>query len=283
MTIAANWNSWLRYVPAAVLAFAACMKVHQLATTPYVGNLPFGSRELALVTVAMEVFLALWLISNWRPKAVRVLSLCVFGVFLASLAMKIFNGEDSCGCFGVVNVPPVFTAIIDVLMMVLLVLWKPLESVQDSPKKIPILHVLGGVLIMAGVTVASLRIKTVPLSEIGTVVGGNEFVIVEPDSWVGKQFPLSNLIGGTQPFMNNQWTVVLYHEDCPKCQELLKSPGSIQKGNPVMFVEIPPYSGTDRKSTSAIIYRKLSAEHNWFVEAPEIIHLNDGAVMSVDE
>ena len=265
----------LRWPVAILLDLAAILKAHQLATSPYVENLIFESRWITAILIVAEVLLAFWIISNWRSSLSRILSICVFVCFFCATAFKVAAGDDSCGCFGVFEVPPIITLVVDAVVLGLLWFWRP--SVGKNELKI-------GLLIAAAVSIAALLIpvfnfSTSSLADTGQIIGDSELIVVDSAEWVGKPLPLVNFIEGDSAYRKGDWEMILYHEDCPVCQRLIQAALSANDGpKRRLFVEIPPYHSPARENQDDLLWCKLSDKHEWFVAAPDVVELSDGVV-----
>ena len=59
------------------------------------------------------------------------------------------------------------------------------------------------------------------LSDAGEIIGDGKTVVLEPEKWIGKRFPLLDYIDIGDKLKEGSWVVVLYHHDCPKCKEAM--------------------------------------------------------------
>lgn len=116
---------------ALVLLFAAIAKAYQ----PW--HLMRGAGPL-LVQVAMELLLAFWLFSGAASRwAVRT-ALAVFALLAAVSLLDVYTQKKSCGCFGVLQVPPVATFLLDLTIVSALSLMGSNQVVMDRslPKRL---------------------------------------------------------------------------------------------------------------------------------------------------
>ncbi len=60
-----------------------------------------------------------------------------------------------------------------------------------------------------------------PLAE-GVVQGQGQLVLLMPEEWTGKRFPLLDQIDVGDRLAKGTWLVVLYHLGCGECQELIE-------------------------------------------------------------
>ena len=130
-------------------------------------------------------------------------------------------------------------------------------------------------------TCAMLSIQKNEVAELGTeFIGadGRKTILLEPEKWVGKDFPLSPFIEPTEVrerLKTGEWTVVLYHHDCPKCRETIEQ-CELAGQNNVVVVEVPPYG---IRHTDFSLYARLTDNLDWFVSSPVVIMLNQYRVL----
>jgi hypothetical protein len=259
----------------ALLLAAACLKAHQLSTTPNPNHLVLGSRALSTTLVLGEFFLAVWLFAGKWPRLCKNTVLCVFAIFSFVALILIFNGESSCGCFGDFSIPPHVTLLFDIAALALVICWSPKETNAT---------VVGALIAIASILAAIMVLKIIQfeskvLSDIGSETY-NGVVIIDPENWKGRELPLSEFIEGPEtPHKSGVWQVILYDEHCEKCQQLVSKALRGEIAPSTIFVEIPPYSGVQRTDSENIYWRKLSDGYDWFVEAPLVIKIADGKVL----
>jgi hypothetical protein len=83
-----------------------------------------------------------------------------------------------------------------------------------------------------------------------------------------------------------RWILLLYHHDCPHCQEALPQyerlaanqsvVGSDQR---VALVETPPFESAT-PHIEGIFHARLTDAHEWFVQTPVEIQVENGIVVS---
>ena len=125
------------------------------------------------------------------------------------------------------------------------------------------------------------------LGSNGGLVQGGELVILDPESWINKEFPLTAYLSPEVDVTRGDWTVFIYHRDCPKCEEaipkylaLAERLSSQGTGERVLFLEVPPY-GAALPRRRSVHYARLEDEHEWFVQAPVEIVLTNGVATSI--
>lgn len=100
-----------RWIAVATLAVASLGKLTGEHNT-------FGQYGLGpgagLLWAIGELVLAAWLVSGWQLMSARRVAMTVFG-FLAGVSLVMFwQGRPTCGCFGIVEVRPLWVMLLDV-------------------------------------------------------------------------------------------------------------------------------------------------------------------------
>jgi hypothetical protein len=98
-------NIVLRFFGALLLT-AAVLKGWYLPTEPLPNSGIWSYRPLLILTVELELALAIWLLSGLFKKAAWLAALLCFSAFSAITAYKALKGAASCGSFGSVQVNP---------------------------------------------------------------------------------------------------------------------------------------------------------------------------------
>jgi hypothetical protein len=125
------WNrGWIvmRLVVAFVLLIAAVLKTHQLATTLSLGEGILHARWFNIFVVEFELFFGIWLIFGMLPKLSWFASVGLFSIFLIVSFYKAISGETSCGCFGEIAVNPWIMVVFDVVVIGLLLIFRPYKK-----------------------------------------------------------------------------------------------------------------------------------------------------------
>ena len=276
----ATITGWLHLPAILMLLLAAALKSHQLATSPYLENLLFQSRPLSMLLIVYEVCLAFWLLSTWRPQIARLVAIATFALFSAMTLPRHLAGEDSCGCFGVIEIKPIYTILLDLAIIACLVMW---NTAANEAKWLKRVSAAAAIVLSIGLVIPVFGFSSQTLDDVGTILDQDQIIVVEPEKWQSKGFPLARYIDDGEYLLAGRWKVVLYHEDCPKCQELMRISATYDGDPPIVFVEAPPYKSPHRSDTEYVRWLRLQDDYNWFVEAPDLIELDDGTVTSVDD
>ena len=75
-------------------------------------------------------------------------------------------------------------------------------------------------------------------------IDGKKTVMLEPEKWIGKDFPLWNYIEQNNTkdhVIIGEWKIILYQHQCEKCMQKIEKFANNQEKN-VFCIEIPPYS-----------------------------------------
>lgn len=237
-----------------------------------------------LPTVLIELSLATWLISGVHPRYSWLAATVLFGVFSCVAAMKLLSGVSDCGCFGAARVSPWIALSIDICALIALCMCFP--ATQCLPRsRTPLwkLCLVAAYALFALYVIARFSSTTTAgdvLAQGITRFADN--VVVDPDSWIGQRCPLIEYVDIGVELGANRWLVLLYHYDCPRCEDTVRRLKADAK-TPVAMVSVPPHGiGKDMMTgTDSVTFGNLRDEVSWFVETPAVLILNNGIVESV--
>ncbi len=279
----------------AILLVAATLKAYQLATEPTAETGLMTSRWFLIGVVEFELLLGLCLVCGVFRDAVWFVTLGCFSVFGCVALYKALSGEVSCGCFGSVQVHPWYTFSLDSVAVVTLLRWRPevrqfsgwIRETGPSWRLATVLTVwllvgLPGAWSMTSFEAASVNAE-------GDFLGDGQIVVLEPETWVGKRFPLLGHVDIGDSLADGQWIVLLYHHDCPHCQDVLPHYELLAQATPdgpaatgVALSELPPFGSHGETTTAeSPLHGRLAETKDWFVQTPTEIQLDRGTVISV--
>jgi hypothetical protein len=297
----------VRLTMAVVLLLAAGSKGYQLSTEPVLGTGLLGSRWFLIGVVEFELFFGLWFLAGHLPSLSWAAALICFGAFAGTSLYKGMSGYASCGCFGRLTVNPWYAAGLDLAIVWFLLYWppSPLHSPADPDTAFRWIEwpsrpfrSIGGVVavwlfmgIPAAFTMGSYTNTT--LSDTGEIVGTGDIVVLEPTTWLGKRFPLLDYIDISADLKEGRWLVLLYHHDCPKCQQAIvklaemvqRSSATNSVGPRLALIEMPPYGKAALLSLPPdvpFVHGRLREDKQWFVQAPLVQELSDSIVVQTD-
>ncbi len=284
----------LRTLISVLLLVSAGLKTHQLATQPILGEGLLENRWLLIAVVQFEFFFAFWLLSGLFPSVTRRVTVGLFSAFSLISLYKATAGEASCGCFGAVGVSPWFTFLLDSIVVGCLLRWRP-HFEPAVPFTLPPysqrirLATLAVAWLCAGVGSVFLMTsyQSARLSDAGVLLGDGRTVLLEPETWVGKRFPLLDWIEIDSQLDQGRWSVVLHRAGCGKCEQLLREFSErrgdelLASGQQVAFVS---FDAEDDGVDNAVprgpgfVSGSLLDSYRWFGQAPLQLELRDGIV-----
>ncbi len=278
-------SDWMISFVVILLAVAASLKLWAFATTPSFEAHWTDSWFVIVGGSGFEILLASWLASGWGRRTANFVATGFFLFITCIVANKWWSGDLSCGCFGTLKVFPWITTILDVGILTGL-LWqlfsRRIRSSPVSKIRIATVFVLGISTALVSPVIA-YHFHPVAFSTGGITESGG-FIVLEPEKWVGEQFPLIPYITIQHPIEHGACRVVLFHSDCSDCQRLLPQIEHFarMKALRTVLVELPPVAPLDRSivpSGTVCEMGTLDSSKEWFATAPVIIDLVDGRVV----
>ena len=221
----------LRIGIALILLTASVLKAYQLATVPLLGEGLFHARWSNILVVEFELIFGIWLLFGQLPRLTWLATVGCFSIFTAVSLYKTVLGEANCGCWGMVEVDPRITVAFDLVVIGLLLWFRPrleagcwrLSSLFGNVPSQQLVLCFGLSVVMGGAVygwIAQMRYER--LSEVGQVLEGN-VVKLEPSAWIGKEFPLRDYVVDGQDLMIGKWTVLLSSLGCSDCEKVKKN------------------------------------------------------------
>jgi hypothetical protein len=276
-----------------LLLAAAGLKTHQLATQPTLDTSFLASRSFLIFWIQVEIILGLWLCSGLALRLGYVAAIACFTLFSIVTFWKAVRGDTTCGCFGVIEVNPWYTLILDLSALASAIVFRPnLRTAATIPQPRLRLAVTGALVMAIGIPagLAAAMYRPASLTEEGEIIGDARFVVLEPETWAGKRFPLLSYVDVSDRLASGRWSVVLYHHDCPHCQEKVPEfqrrarQESLRSGASSMaMIELPPYAPAGESLVSpdsGCLTGRVSDVRDWFVETPVILTLDNGIVVA---
>ncbi len=273
-----------------VLLTAAGLKGYQLATEPTLDKTLFTSRWLLIAQVEFELFMGIFLLSGLYKRLVWLVMLVCFVAFSCVTLYKGLSGEASCGCFGKIEINPWYTFVFDTCAIMVLLTFRP-ERTNSRPmqpswgRPVMLVVLVLAATISGGWTMA--RYQPAVLDSDGDLIGDSDFIVLEPEAWIGKPLPLLRYIDIGHRLAKGKWVVILYHHDCADCKEAIPKYEQMAlevadkpEAPRFAFIEVPPCV-VDRFDPRIAVcdYGVLTDRKQWFVETPTVISLEDGKVI----
>jgi hypothetical protein len=274
----------------AVLLFAAAMKAYFPLSPPGARAEWLSSPWVTLLAIEAEIVIGLWLLSGQCRLGAWYAALICFSIFSVVTLFQALSGAESCGCFGGLHTSPWLTLTFDVVAVAALIALRPRAGHTMRAVSRPgilITSVMAFFLMLSAGWLAFARMPKALSAEDGLTVQG-KLVLLEPKDWIGKEFPLTGYVDIGSGLSTGRWLVMLYHADCPVCQEAMPQIGRMAppESSKTALVEMPPYRDEAKSLTApyaACVTGKLSDTKEWFATSPVVILLDDGVVRDVSE
>lgn len=273
---------FVRLLLAGLLLTTAALKVlspAESATMAVAYSIP---PLLTALIVQAELALAALLLAGCSPKRTLLAAAVMFALFGTFSTYRGWAGYESCGCFGSFKVNPWITVLLDHAML-LLAAWGAWESPVEHRHALKRLYYAGGLYAVTGLLAASGMIASAPAS-LGDAAfsGADGLIVLEPETWIGKTFPLTSYLSPEISLHEGRWTILIHHHDCPHCQEAVPQYERLaiaDKDRHIVLIETPPH-GEIALTKQGALRTRLSEDREWFVQTPVEIQVDDGVVVS---
>ncbi len=283
--IADPWFTCLVRYAVAVLLFAAAVSKalypSQAVSLEQTHRLPewFG-----ITIILLECMLGILVLSGlWQHQVMRI-ALTVFAVFAGLSFYRAAIGAESCGCFGSVRVNPWVTFALDLGIVAALCVARPMGT-PSSNWSAPRLATALGAYALVVVALLAWMHHPAQIAAAGSVGREGQLVILEPETWLGKPFPLVQYIDTDAELARGEWLIVLHRHDCAKCADavpryaMLANRYSSRPGRPtIALVEVPPFGAQYLHEELGVFCGRVRDDREWFVQTPLEIRLQDGVV-----
>jgi hypothetical protein len=130
-----------------------------------------------------------------------------------------------------------------------------------------------GIYVLLGSTIYGWIIQRTyeRLEHIGQVLESNT-VQLEPEKWIGKEFPLRNYVISDQDFIHGHWKVLLSRPGCNVCENVKQ-----KFADDKSFMTI---SLSDKNIHNKMTFQ-LTPNVHWIANTPILIILENGVVKNV--
>jgi hypothetical protein len=134
-----------------------------------------------------------------------------------------------------------------------------------------------------------LSLKQQPHATLGTEFtgpDGNAMILLKPEMWIGKEFPLvSRFVEPecSEILMKGTWTVLLIQTDCSDCKQMmadLAGQNAGQKAKRIALVVVPSRPNEKIPDTPFPTFW-LDRQNDWFVTTPCAIKLSEGICVEI--
>jgi uncharacterized membrane protein YphA (DoxX/SURF4 family) len=277
----------LHVATGAVLIGAAVLKATQgtaaqEATFPAWLNAP----PVLAVAVIAETLLGAALLAGLWPRVVRRVAILVFCVFTIVAAAKWIEHQRSCGCFGRVPVPPLYTAVFDASAVAGLILVRPAPGVDQrgsSRRRVAV-----AAIVVAGVG-GTIAVQAFAHGHASSGVDGQDLgkagslVVLEPEKWSGRVFAFAEHIDVGAQLLHGRWVVLLVHNDCDHCARAVPRYLAAMDGDArarLAVIQMPP---TDQPPPwqlgPQVLSGRFDTSRDWFASTPVAVLIVDGRVI----
>jgi hypothetical protein len=140
------------------------------------------------------------------------------------------------------------------------------------------LAIAGSIFAVSVIGFMAVLLSTQGQPQSGLIAQASGLVILEPDDWIGDEFPIAAHID--LDLSQGHWTVLLHRHDCPKCLEELPKYEQLAHKEAVALIEVPPFKDSIRSNGGVARYGRLSDDRDWFVQTPVELILEDGSVVA---
>jgi hypothetical protein len=264
----------------------------ELVTDPTVFLLhPLGQYFMS-AEIGSEFSLGLLFLSGFYWRYILWFGLVLFAAFGANSLYLALHGAASCGCFGSLHVNPWWTFALDATVVLGFFASTRLDSVQmrnhlrsgaylrtglRSGRHLLIVGVTG---LAAVIGVALFRYADQHAAAASSILAAPADLFLEPEKWIGQKLPIADAID--VDLSHGEWIVLLHRHDCPIChQEVPKYEQRADAGEHIALIEVPPYGNSERHGNRCL-HGRLRETHEWFVQTPVEVRLNDGVVTAVN-
>jgi hypothetical protein len=292
------------------------------AETRYPPEQPWiESRFVSESASTAEAALALLLVAGVWPCGIWLATVTIFALFAIITVAGAIQGKDSCGCFGAVQVRPVYTMFLDIsAVAALLVSGRPSKSGSEVVGRGSARGrwIVAGAIGIAwvGIVLGMWLIRPVfavatTATEGQTFGGPGDLVVLEPEKWPSHRFSLADHIladhidTGSQ-LLAGQWVVLLVHHDCDHCAAAVPkyvttvgagAPSPIFNPRPptpdlrppprLAVIEMPPFGDAADpppwQLPPSVLSGRLDQTRDWFATTPVALVVKDGIVISAKE
>jgi len=281
-----------RWLVGSILVVAAVLKASDGSGIVSFADYRVLDQAIHYSMIQVELALAACCFSGIKPRATRAALITLFSSFALYALFLVLSGAESCGCFGAVKVNPWWTILLDITLLGVLFLWQPEDWLaRVAAPRSPALFLASYAAVAIPVTAWLALNRPAELRADSMLADGDGFVILEPEHWKGQPLPIADHLNIGEELTAGEWVLLLYHHDCPKCQEAVPQYQELAErlahdgsATHVALVETPPYASAEIHGPPLEgLAGRLSDQREWFVRTPVEIRLNDGIVVDVDE
>lgn len=242
-----------------------------------------------LALICFEVSFGTWLLFGVRSAWTLRAAIACFAVFASVSGYKYLAGASSCGCFGTLQVNPAITFVVDAVAVVMLFLCrKGVEKASEArlSETFPFVGSVAISLSLLSVVIAIYGQSRFVRSDSSMTALG-DLVVLEPETWIGKRWPLLAEPGVPHELADGTWDVLLFRHDCHVCHDVMVELSQI------LSVQLEARRitliGIDEPREDELVnglrnlgclLGRLPQDREWFATTPLRLRLKDGACVS---
>lgn len=288
-----------------LLITAALLKLDHLNINSRLGGTPTGefswlgwtqSPPFAICLITAELLLALALLTVPRSLWLRRACVVALSIFASYALILAVSGAKSCGCFGAAPVSPWLTFVLDSALLAAFagVNARFVGELLTCRVRAALGSTAAIALVITAFLVANREVTQLAAAAATTRVAPGSLVVLNPDEWIGKPFPLftefENPPAELARLREGTWTVLFVHAGCPDCERELEAlaDGHFVNGdalqNPLAVIEVPPLGDRDwqaRFSHVGQLRLRFREDVEWIIETPQAIVLRSGVVAEI--
>ena len=237
-----------------------------------------------LLRVIAEIILGLWLISGLEHRTTWWLATLTFLAFAGYSAVRFFAGKATCGCFGMVHVHPLYTLVMDLVILAGLVYVKPALNLTKKPSRArPVLAVFLALALTALGGWAIYYYRPATLHSSGKLTGGHGVVHFEPAAWAGKPLPIAPWLHAGDLLNHGHWLLVFYHHDCQVCIHAIAGVEkrlSPEQLHHLVLIELAPFGALPVNLLPKPVHHlRLGQNRTWHCAiTPLLVDVHNGVV-----
>jgi len=256
--------------------------------------------EVLVVVIWAETGLGCWVLAGFHPRATRRLLICCFGLFAIVAGALVWEGSSSCHCFGTAPIPPWIMLVVDLAIVVALYLSPASTGISltlRSHSRRTVVACVAAILLSIG---ASSRLEAgLPVSIETALAKTGRAVLLDPNAWVGRVFPLLSVVqwqsnADPSQLLEGDWVVVLHRRGCPACRAVLDAldradlTASVPRRLaliefPTAGPEYPEGHEVSTHTGHALFEGRLLNDRAWFGKIPTVLRLREGFVVQIEQ
>lgn len=249
--------------------------------------------SVLVLLIVSEWLLGFWLISKAYFRIARICVVVIFsGFFLYSSFLSI-SGAPSCNCFGHVRIPPLWTALFDLTVVGLFLVF-PVGTIAKhhcDSRRLGIAGALPAMTAAFGVFWAIEAFGPEGLPNGSVAKPGSE-IFLRPGEWIGQPFPLTPYLKDGIRVLHGEWTIILHKNNCSVCEDAVTKfytfayENEAQKKESLRFAvltfpEKENSSSQPVDRSDGLVERMfVSRQYQWHAPTPTFVRLSNGRVMS---